>query len=111
MNWQEKKNDEAKLSLCSQILSSIALITLMRSPILVLLDDQTRSDLSCLSASEESISVNAHFRLFPWKIHKLIWVEMIERVLNFSRQDQDILQMLRVFTLTFMKELENSTEW
>lgn len=78
---------------------------------LVLLDDQTKSDLSCLPSSEENISVNAHFRLFLWEIHKLIWVEMIEGVLNSSRQVQDILQMLHVFMLTFMKELKNSTEW
>lgn len=74
MDWQGRKNDEGKLSLCSQIPSNIItlIIILMMSPMLVLLDDQTRSDLSCLSASEENISVNAHFRLFPWKIHKLI---------------------------------------
>lgn len=73
MDWQGRQDDEAKISsLCSQILPYIVLVILMKSPVLVLLHDQTRSDLSCLPASEENISVNAHFRIFQWKIHELI---------------------------------------
>lgn len=64
MDWQGRKHDKAKPSLCYQILSNIVLVTLMRSLMTALWDDQTRSDLSCFPASEENISVNAYFKAF-----------------------------------------------